>query len=364
MRKRNKNAGQDDTLGMPLADLLTTALGCILLIFILSAKNMQDTIIKKTQEKKSADVELMDAAQREALLKKAQDDFRKELEALKKALANEKNKHQQAISDANAIKLDNQSLQDQIAQAKNLLAQTQKDLNEIVGVTKEALNDMDPKTARPVDVMLVIDGTKSMKPSLDATRQNLNTTIKALRIVSPSARIGVTVFRDKLDDENFKLQYHPLTSKEDDLEAFLAKIEASSSKKDKDREEWICGGIKKATQSNWQKDVIKIIIIASDAGSQENIDQTCLKYAKDFRESGGQIHMLSTLPDGYEKAVIKKEYEQKVLVEHKRIAEVGGGQHIKNAQGSTLLEEVLRAAYQSRMSELNKTKAKLQEKIK
>ncbi len=344
---------------MPLADLLTTALGCILLIFILSAKNMQDTIIKETQQKDIANTQLLDANQREELLKKAQDQFRKELEDLQKALANERNKLKQAVSDVALTNKDNQSLKEQIEEAKMLLAKSQSDLDRVIGFTNEALVELDPKTARPVDVMLVIDGTKSMKPSLDATRQNLNTTIKALRIVSPQARIGVTVFRDKLDDENLKIQHHPLTGDEKELEGFLSKIEAMSSKKDKDREEFICGGIKKAINSNWQKNVIKIIVIASDAGSQENIESTCLKYAKDFKEGGGQIHMLSTLPDGYDKAVIKKEYEQRVLLEHKKIAEAGGGQHIKNAQGSTLLEEVLRAAYQSRMSVFNKTKERM-----
>ncbi len=38
-----------------------------------------------------------------------------------------------------------------------------------------------------------------------------------------------------------------------------------------------------------------------------------------------------------------------MLKEHQKIAQAGGGQHIKNAQGSTLLEEVLKAAYQERM---------------
>jgi chromosome segregation ATPase len=372
MRNRRKKGFEGDSFGMPLADLLTTALGCILMIFMASSSMMKEAVLSGIKDKNAVEDKLLTAEEKKKRLEQAQDAFRKELEALKNALANANqslNKSNQALSETQEkVKAKEQeaiSLSDQLKEAKILISQTQGELIEISGVTKEAIKRLDPRTAKAVDIMLVIDGTKSMQPSLDATRQNLRTTISALRIVSPSARIGVAVFRDKLDTDAMKLQYHQLTNKAEDLESFLSTIQAISSKKDKDRPEWICGGIKKAVDANWRKDVIQLIVVVSDAGSQESVEKTCVQYATQFHKNGGKIHVLSTIPDGYEKiSTVRKEYDDIVLKEHQKIAQAGGGQHIKNAQGSTLLEEVLKAAYQERMHQSVEAMETLEENLK
>ena len=82
-----------------------------------------------------------------------------------------------------------------------------------------------------------------------------------------------------------------------------------------------------------------------------------MKVAEDFKKSGGLVHVVSTLPRGYKKRRdITKEYDQVVLKEHAKVAKAGGGEHIKRASESTLLEEVLRSAFRSRLTELERLK--------
>jgi hypothetical protein len=242
------------------------------------------------------------------------------------------------------------SLSQELKELRALLALREGSLKNLKKNTQEALRYLDPKTARPVDVMLVIDGTKSMQPSLDATRANLKAVIGALRIVSPSVRVGVTVYRDKRERPQDRLEEQALTSDEEALRGFLAKIKAKSSKRDRDRAEWLCGGLKSAVEARWRPNAIKLIAVVSDAATQSKGARRCVQLAKRFRASGGVIHVSSTLPDGYKRRRdVTREYDRVVLREHALIAEAGGGEHIQRADESTLLEAVLRAAFRSRM---------------
>jgi hypothetical protein len=197
---------------------------------------------------------------------------------------------------------------------------------------------------------MVIDGTRSMQPSLDATRRNLISTMKALRVVSPTARVGVVVFRDQREDRGLRLESHPLTDNERDLARFLQGIKATSTSADRDRAEWLCdGGLRAGAEASWRDEAIKLMIVVSDADAQR--PKACGEIAQKFAAEGGRIYMLSNLPEGYNnrrQGPLRRVYQNKVLPQHAEIARLGDGLHVKNAEVDALLTEVLRGAFQTR----------------
>ena len=363
-RHQRKRVGDDDSFGMSLMDLLTAALGCVLLIFIVYSVITSKDLAKFL----SANQDLIASLNKRDTLIAIKDKEAKELKELLGALKVQ-------LAQQKQIFLDEQSKHQLSLEA---LGKTQDEsLNGLLLKLRLLREALDPKTARPVDVMLVIDGTNSMEPSLAAVRQNLRAIIGALQVLSPTARIGIAVYRDQRERPKMRLEYQGLTSKAETLNKFLGGIKAKSTRRDKDRPEWMCGGLRAAvlgkkfadyrkyksknrlqkSKSPWRKDAIKLVILVSDAGANSKGAQACIQVAEEFKKTGGLVHVVSTIPRGYKKRRdITKEYDQIVLKEHSKVAKAGGGEHIKRASESTLLEEVLRSAFRSRLTELERLK--------
>ena len=341
-KRRNQRDG--DSFGMPLADLLTTALGCVLLIFMIASTHLQDLILNEKTEKASIEKDLLTSEERARLLEEAKERVRLEMIELQKRLQAQN----QALS---KLQGNNALLLQEIDQAKKALKDNRSSFTQFRSQVNDVWQSLNPKLAQPVDVMLVIDGTRSMKPSLDATRSQLRAIIGALHVVSPSARVGITVFRDRYERKKLRLEFQPLTDNPDDLEDFLDQIKATSTRRDKDRPEWLCGGLERGMKSEWREKSIKIITLVSDASAQSPKAKKCIELAKQFKKQNGLIHVSSTLPDGYQhRKEITREYDEDVLVQHRRIALAGGGKHIEKARSGDLLQEVLRSAFQSRLN--------------
>lgn len=349
--RRKRGAGEGDGFGMSLLDLLTTALGCVLLIFIVYSVKSSGDMLRFVTENKDM-IEVINSKDGEI-----------------KGLREEIAKLRARIDELLRILQDEKESKDAEDQKRRL------ELEKLLAQLRDIGVRLDPSTARPVDVMLVIDGTNSMEPSLDAVRQNLRAIIGALQVLSPTARVGITVYRDQRELESTRLQYQGFSSNADTLREFLQTIKAMSTSRDKDRPEWMCGGLRagilgpefadekksrkmKAPQSSpWRKNAIKIAVIVSDAGSNSPQAKACIEVAKQFKQEGGQVHVVSTLPRGYgARAEITREYDQEVLRDHEAVANAGGGEHIKRASESTLLEKVLETAFRSRLAELERLK--------
>ncbi len=362
-RARRRKLGESESFGMSLMDLLTAALGCVLLIFIvysvitsgdlarflsanqdlISSLRERDTLIAFREKEAAGLRTLLDSL--ESKLSARELELLREQEKSKVALNERERSHRDSV----------------------------RDLLVKLNVLSEAL---DPQTARPVDVMLVIDGTNSMEPSLVSVRQNLRAIIGALQVLSPTARVGIAVYRDRRERPKMRLEFQEMTSKADRLKGFLEGIKAKSTRRDKDRPEWMCGGLraailgqrfadyskksrrrkgKRESTSPWRKDAIKLVVIVSDAGANSKRASACVEVAEGFKKEGGRVHIVSTLPRGYGKRkAVTKEYDEVVLKEHAAIAKAGGGEHIQRASESTLLEEVLRSAFRSRIAELER----------
>ena len=344
-RKVRKKRFEGESFGMPLADLLTTALGCIMLIFIVSSTYMKEKI--EDQGNTLNKIEDLNARLEQAT-KKFKDQIKVLTINLKSSQSqldqtqNQLNQTQTQLTQVQAQEID---LKQQLDNLSKVLGSKEVLLKEVSQKTNDILENL----AKPVDIMLVIDGTKSMKPSLDATRKNLAFTVDILRTVSPDVRVGVTVFRDKHESKKDRIEYQKLTKEVKELNRFLKKIEAKSTKKDKDIPEWLCGGINQSIKANWRNNSIQLMVVVSDADDQSKNAKECIKKAQAFAKGGGQVHMISTFPDRYKQSrKIRTYYKDHVLKEHKAIAKAGGGRHITNADGTTLLKEVLKSAFHAK----------------
>ena len=96
-RRRNQESG--DSFGMPLADLLTTALGCVLLIFMIASTHLQDVILSEKTEKASIEEDLLTSEERARLLEEAKEKVRLEMIELQKRLQDQNQKLAQIQGD-------------------------------------------------------------------------------------------------------------------------------------------------------------------------------------------------------------------------------------------------------------------------
>ena len=381
IRGQRRPSEGGDSFGVSLMDLLTAALGCVLLIFIVysvvTSGDLQRFLAENT--------DLVEALKEQKRIIAVKD---RDAQALRLVIDGLKKN----LSDQERAMLEERARRDQSQKA--LREGHAQSLQQLFGELQLLRTALDPNTARPVDVMLVIDGTNSMAPSLQAVRQNLRAIIGALQVLSPTARIGVTVYRDRREKAEIRLEYQPLSSNADILKRFLEGIEAKSTSRDRDRPEWMCGGLRAAIlgeahaedpskaskkrrgkrhrkkkrrkkrknrslteTERWRDRAIKIVVVVSDAGTNSPKAQACIEVAERFRKRGGQVHIVSTLPKNYgTRRDITREYDEEVLRDHAAIAKAGGGEHIKRASESTLLEEVLRSAFRSRLAELEHLK--------
>ena len=67
-RARKGTRFEGESFGMPLADLLTTALGCMMLIFMVASTYMKDSLLEGERAQKEMRTELMDADERRRVL--------------------------------------------------------------------------------------------------------------------------------------------------------------------------------------------------------------------------------------------------------------------------------------------------------
>ncbi|MCB9548774.1 MAG: VWA domain-containing protein [Myxococcales bacterium] len=348
--RRRRLQPQGESFGLSLADVLTTALGCVLLLFLAAMLLIKRTLNDELTEHAATRVRLEAQAEGRRQAEEARRDERGQRTAIEQTLSAEQKAHAEAMQRIQELETRLAGTTSELERSRAAEAEASQRYRGLHDAARTAAQELDPRTASPVDVVMVVDGTRSMLPSLDATRHNLISTVQALRVVSPTARVGVVVFRDKREPARLRLESHSLTSDERALAKFLQGIEATSTEADDDLPEWLCGGISAAVDASWRPEAIKLMIVVSDAGAQEPKDE-CSQAAARFAKEGGRIYMLSNEPKGFrERGMerLRKHYKDEVLPLHARIAKEGRGLHVKGANADALLTEVLRAAFRSR----------------
>ncbi|MEZ4431746.1 MAG: VWA domain-containing protein [bacterium] len=348
MSRRRRDERRDaEAFGTSLADILTTALGCVLLLFLVAVMHIrgsldraQAALVAEADRRAAAETERRAALDRRRAAEDAARRAAAETRGAEDALTLARTERDALIAERDALLADRDAL---LADREALIAAAaaaQARAEHLEGAARDALAGLDPRTARPVDLVLVVDGTRSMRKSLDATRDNLRATLDALRVVSPTARIGAVVFRDRREPPDLRLETAPLTASEATLGRFLAGIEATSTAVDDDAPEWLCGGLAAAIAADWREDAIRLVIVASDAAADDPGAAPCLEDARRFAAAGGRIHVVTTRPPARLARQIRRQ--------HAAIAAAGDGIHVDGGDAEALLTEVLRAAFRER----------------
>lgn len=121
----------------------------------------------------------------------------------------------------------------------------------------------------PVDVLLAIDGTASMKPSIAQAKQDGERLVAGLRQVHSDVRVGVVVFRDYRNPAG---EYELLQAPTDDLAAVDAALEKVRPVGNPDPENGVAESYsllfrKSYTdpQLAWRAGAMKVVVVIGDA---------------------------------------------------------------------------------------------------
>lgn len=363
-RRRTGRWSNGDSFGASLADILTTALGCVLLLFLIAVLSARIALTKEQSahtettmrlraeaaERKLAEMQRATVIGQKSAVETALEQqlaAKGDMERALRASEDARKALEQELAGAQAQA---ESLASQLGQAEAAKSWVDSKFNRLLDVAGAAAKPQGTASLPIVDLLLVIDATASMAPSLDATRRQLQALITALGVVSSEPRVGVAVFRDAREDEGFRVEALPPTGQIDRLSDFLAGIRASSTRVDDDLPEWMAGGMKAAASMPQRPDAVRLMVVVSDAADQAVPgSDSAEQWAARFRADGGQVYVVSTVPASAEKkAEIAEDYSKNVLAEHERIAAVGGGAHIAQAGSDQLVQEVLRAVLRAR----------------
>ena len=138
--------------------------------------------------------------------------------------------------------------------------------------------------ARNVNIVFVIDGTRSMGPYFSSLAKTLSGSIREIEANNPKNHIkyGATVYRDAVEG-NRLIENSPLNASKEKLVNFLSSVEAKDIK-DNDKPEAVFYGLKNALMSQFtSNDETNIIILIGDAGDHAQTPKT--KVNPDFLAS-------------------------------------------------------------------------------
>ncbi len=134
-----------------------------------------------------------------------------------------------------------------------------------------------------LDIVLVIDGTKSMDFVMDDVKARMTRLAIRVRQLVPIARIGVVVFGGKGDP----LDTQPLTLSTAKLQTFLGSIQAKGGG---EWQENTLGAVQAAVaKMDWKPYARKVIVLIGDSPPEPQDFAPLLALLKDFRRNNGTL---------------------------------------------------------------------------
>jgi hypothetical protein len=211
-----------------------------------------------------------------------------------------------------------------------------------------------------LDLVLVIDTTRSMQFVLDEVKQRLTSLVTAIQRMVPTSRIGIVVYRDEGDE--YVVKWSDLSFRTEKLRTFLSDITASGGG---DWEEAVLDGLDAAVNElTWRKKSRKIIILVGGSPPHpEDLEET-RELVATFRKDGGYLSAIDVTERLHvefnktlwrslhgDKPFVKGEkpdfYEQ-VTGTYGDLAKTGGGELIQLTDDKKLIRDVLILTFGSR----------------
>jgi hypothetical protein len=136
-----------------------------------------------------------------------------------------------------------------------------------------------------LDLVLVIDTTKSMGFVIDAVKHQLTDLTVAMRRMVPTSRVGVVAYRDRGDE--YLVRWNDLTFRSDKLQDFLNGLSAWGGG---DWEEAVKDGLDTAfNDMKWRKKAQRIVILVGGSPPHPEDIPAIREMVQAFRASGGYL---------------------------------------------------------------------------
>jgi hypothetical protein len=186
-----------------------------------------------------------------------------------------------------------------------------------------------------LDIVFVFDSTGSMGSVLKATKRHILRTVEVLRVLVPSAQVGVVTFRDYGQDEDYLLRSVPLESTGFRAMSFVRTITAWGGG---DEPEAVLDGLQAAFRMNWEEGARRVVVLIGDAPPHERNESRLRRAIERFTKDGlGHVHTIVTgHPDIVSEATVEA---------FRWIAEAGNGEQQFLEDDDAVLRQVLGLAF-------------------
>jgi Mg-chelatase subunit ChlD len=176
------------------------------------------------------------------------------------------------------------SLRAQIAELEAVAQEAQ----QAQEAARDAGDGGDDRSLPPVDVMILVDTTGSMRNEVAGLRADAVALAEILEGISDSAAMGIIGFKDRCEPNTIRhFTLRPLTgSNVRELGRFARTLEARSERCNRDSEEALDRALILALQENWRSDSSQhVIVVISDNAAYPERQAAVLAAAAQFAAS-------------------------------------------------------------------------------
>ena len=146
-----------------------------------------------------------------------------------------------------------------------------------------------------LDVVLVVDGTGSMKLIIDDVKAKMAQLVQAIHRLVPIARVGIIVFGGKGE----KLNIQPLTLSPQKLTDFLNSIQAMGGG---EWEEDTYGAVEAAVdRMDWKPYAKKVVVLVGDSPPHKDDFAPLLALIRKFKENNGTFNTVDVAAEEHER---------------------------------------------------------------
>ncbi len=144
----------------------------------------------------------------------------------------------------------------------------------------QRLYNIQRERARNINIVFAIDGTKSMRGEIEATRRAVSRSLGELTDSENNYRIGIVVYRDFEEDEEYQFERYSLTNDRNQIVSDMGFIQEYHSKDRSVSEALFTGLFFSARMFNQRENESNIIILIGDAGSDDTNPREVESYRK------------------------------------------------------------------------------------
>lgn len=148
---------------------------------------------------------------------------------------------------------------------------------------------------RGLDVVLVIDGTGSMRFVMDQVKAKMEKLVLAIHRLVPVARIGIVQFGGRGEQDVIQ----PFTTSADQLQAFLSRIQAQNGSYDW-REDTLNAVKTAVDQMQWRPDAKKVIVLVGDTPPWDEDYAPIMQLITRFRAQNGTFSTVDVTEEEHE----------------------------------------------------------------